>query len=60
MSDHIESWCKNTGFKVIGKLPFDTGVVEAMVQGQSIIEYDINSIVSRMIIEIWNKILNTN
>jgi len=60
MSEQIEAWCSNTGIKVIGQLPFDSGVVEAMVQGKSIIEYDINSSVSIMIIEIWNKILNTN
>jgi len=35
----IEQWCKTNGITVAGKLPFDTQMVKAMVEGKSITEY---------------------
>ncbi|MFA7115653.1 MAG: ATP-binding protein [Bacteroidales bacterium] len=36
----IEKYCNSIGIKVIGKLPFDRKMVDAMIHQQSIIEYD--------------------
>jgi MinD superfamily P-loop ATPase len=54
----IEDWCKERNIVVAGKLPFDTKIVEAMVHGKSIIEFDPDLMISKDIKEIWIKIIN--
>ena len=58
MTMQIQNWCDENEIQVAGILPFDSKVVESMVQGKSITEYDPNSNTSREIKKIWNKILN--
>ncbi|MCG2726144.1 MAG: P-loop NTPase [Elusimicrobia bacterium] len=58
MSKKIEAYCKNNDISVLGKLAFDKTVVEAMVEGKTIIEYAPNSETSNKLREIWNKIDN--
>jgi MinD superfamily P-loop ATPase len=60
MSLQIDSWCRTAGINVVGHLPFDPDMVEAMVQGLSITEFDSGSDISKMIKEIWNQILKIN
>lgn len=57
MSDHIAEYCasKNIGF--VGRIPYDTGVTQAMVAGQSIVEFS-DGQVSRAIRQIWEKLDN--
>jgi len=40
----------------MGRIPFDPIFTRAMVQGKSVIEFDKNSSVNRIIKEIWDKI----
>jgi MinD superfamily P-loop ATPase len=54
-SINIERWCKKEQIAVIGKIPFNTIVTEAMVQGLPAVEYTDNS-VSREIKKIWKKL----
>ncbi len=56
----IENWCKANKITVAGKLPFDNRMVEAMVMGKSITEYNAELSISKEINKIWNKILNKN
>jgi len=49
MTDNIEAFCEDKGINVIGKIPFDPRVVEAMVHCQSIVEYAPESEVSQVI-----------
>jgi MinD superfamily P-loop ATPase len=58
MSEQIKNWCKEYGIEVTGELAFDAQIVEAMVQGKSIIEYNRENSISKKIRDIWNKILN--
>lgn len=60
MTTEIRNWCSKNSIYIAGILPFDSEVVEAMVQGKSITEYNINNNISKKIREIWNNILNTN
>jgi MinD superfamily P-loop ATPase len=55
MSDHIAEYCagKNIGF--LGRIPYDTEVTQAMVAGQSIVEFS-DGQVSRAIRQIWDKL----
>ncbi|MFA6590481.1 MAG: hypothetical protein WCS66_09130, partial [Bacteroidales bacterium] len=39
MTSRIEQYCKEQGLKLQAKIPFDPLMVEAMVQGQCIVEY---------------------
>jgi len=60
MSVRIEEWCREQGYDVVGKLPFEELVVEAMVQGKSITEWAPDHVISREIKNIWSSILNIN
>ena len=48
MTRQIERTCQSMGIPVIGKLPFDPQIIEAMVHCQSMIEWAPDSIVSRL------------
>jgi len=39
MTGKIEQYCEDNNIDLIGKIPFDKGIVEAMVLGKTIIEY---------------------
>ena len=54
----IEAWCCNLRIPVVGKIPFDEQIVEAMVHCKSIIEWRPTSSVAMEIRNIW-KIINT-
>jgi len=53
----IEDWCENRDIPVLGKIPFDRIVTEALVAGVPLIEYSHNS-VSEKIEAIWKKLLS--
>jgi MinD superfamily P-loop ATPase len=50
---NIEQYCKNNNIEIVGKLPYDTIVTEAMIHEKNVIEYD-NSDFSKNVIEMWN------
>jgi len=56
MASRIEEWCSSHGTPVIGRLPFDSSVTEAMVAGKSVIELYPGIEISKDLIEMWNKI----
>jgi MinD superfamily P-loop ATPase len=60
MSQQIDNWCSSEGINVIGHLPFDAEMVEAMIQGKSIIEHNREGNISKELNNIWSNILNTN
>ena len=53
----IEEYCDSNGIHFVGRIPYDTVVTEAMVQGKSIIEYS-DGTVARSIRSIWENILD--
>ncbi len=53
MSQNIEKYCKENNIVFIGKIGFDKSVVEAMVEGKTIIEYK-DTKAKEEIIRIWN------
>jgi len=56
MSKKIEEHCANNGISLIGKVRFDKTVVEAMVEGKTIMEYK-DTPVKDEIKEIWENFL---
>lgn len=58
LSNELETWCQSLQLPVIGKIPFDKLVVDAMVQCKSITDWAPDSAVSNEIKNIWNKIVS--
>ena len=56
-TDRIVEFCRSNGVEVVGKIPFDTLVTEAMVAGKSIVEYSPKGRVSEAIAELWKRTL---
>ncbi|MDD2491786.1 MAG: ATP-binding protein [Bacteroidales bacterium] len=57
VADKIINLCESRGIEIVGMIPFDREVVDAMVNRKSIVEWNPASIVSKEIISIWNKII---
>ena len=55
MSDKIEEYCRKNEVPLIGKIKFDKTVVEAMVEGKTIMEYK-DTPVKNQIRWIWEKL----
>jgi MinD superfamily P-loop ATPase len=53
----IEEFCEQQGLPVVGRLPFDTVVTEAMVQGQPVTAYRPDSPVSQALLAAWEQVL---
>jgi len=52
----IEIFLKDKNIPLLAKLPFDKKMVEAMVEGKTIVEYAPSSEISKKIKEVWEKI----
>lgn len=58
MAQQIEDYCAEQDVKTIAKIPFDTQVVEAMIQCKSIVEHAPESEVAKLIVEAYKQITN--
>jgi MinD superfamily P-loop ATPase len=54
----ILDYCRREGLEVLGSLPFDLTVPEAMVQGQTITAYQPDGATSTSLEEIWRRIVH--
>jgi MinD superfamily P-loop ATPase len=55
MAEKIEEYCKKEGVPLLGKIPFNPVITDAMVNGKSVIQYAPDSEISRSIREMWEK-----
>jgi MinD superfamily P-loop ATPase len=55
-TDMITGYCRQHGLPVVGRLPFDLSITEAMVHGQTITAYLPDGPVSRVLREIWQDV----
>jgi MinD superfamily P-loop ATPase len=55
-TDKIVSFCRENSIEVVGKIPFNSVVTEAMVNGWAIVEYAPESDVAKEIAKMWKKI----
>ena len=55
MTEKIQQYCEKNNIDLIGKIPFDRSVVEAVVKGKTIIEYTSGK-VKQEIINAWEKV----
>jgi len=56
MTETIETYARDKGLPVVGRIPFDPSFTEAMVQEQTIIEYDGNCNASQAVRGIWERL----
>ncbi len=54
----IEAYCQRQGLPLIGKLPFDTTITRAMVQGQPVTAYQPDSAISQALKAAWERVLS--
>jgi MinD superfamily P-loop ATPase len=55
----IDAYCQRKALPMIGHLPFDTTITEAMVQGQSVTAYAPESSISIALRAAWRQVLAT-
>jgi MinD superfamily P-loop ATPase len=53
-ANRIEAHCRERGIEVLGRIPFDEAVTEAMIAGEAVTEYSPGSPASLGIIALWN------
>ncbi len=53
----IESFCQEQNIEVVGLIPFDLSVTEAMVQGQPVTAYRPTDPASLMLLDTWKKVI---
>ena len=54
----IEAFCREEGIQMVGQIPFDLTVTEAMVQGQTVTAFAPEALASQAIREIWAKVMD--
>ena len=54
--DKISRFCEKNGVEVVGKIPFNPVVTEAMVDGKAIVEYSPECDVAKEVEAIWNRL----
>jgi MinD superfamily P-loop ATPase len=59
MTETIEDYARDKGLPIMGRIPFDPIFTKAMVQKQTIIEYDGNCIASQAVKEIWEGLISS-
>jgi len=57
ITDEIEKFAKEKGLTCLGYIPFDQIFTKAMVQGQTIFEYDSDSVAGQAIRKLWGSLL---
>jgi MinD superfamily P-loop ATPase len=52
----IEAYCQENRIQLVGRLPYDTVVTEAMVQGQPVTAYQPEGAVAKALREVWARV----
>ena len=55
-TEKIMSFCREHSVEVVGRIPFDAAVTEAMVRGKTIVEYMPEGVATKEIKRVWEKI----
>lgn len=58
--EEIERYLKTENIQLLSKIPFDTEMVEAMIDGKTIIEYRPDSIISKEVSRVWQTLKTCN
>jgi MinD superfamily P-loop ATPase len=55
LTSQVEGFCRERQMKLVGKIPYDTVVTKAMVQGRTVVEYS-SGVVAKEIEKLWRQI----
>lgn len=55
-AEKISNFCAENRIEVVGNIPHNAKVTEAMVHGKSIMEYSPNCNVAKEIVNMWSKL----
>ena len=55
-TERIEAYCRAEGIEMLGRIPFDATVTEAMVRGEPVTAYRPGAAASRAITAIWQRV----
>ena len=53
-AQHIAAYCENNGSKIIGKIPYEPKVVEALVNRKTVMDYPCND-VQEIVLNMWRE-----
>jgi MinD superfamily P-loop ATPase len=59
MTETIEDYARDKGLPIMGRIPFDPLFTKAMVEKQTIIEYDESSNASNAVKQIWERVISS-
>ena len=57
-TEEIEAFCQEGEIEVVGRVPFDATVTDAMVQGEAVTSFSPGCAASRSLSKIWSRVLN--
>ena len=57
-TQQIASYCRNNGSRIIGQIPYEPKVVEALVNRKTIMDYPCNG-VQEVVLKMWNQVETT-
>jgi MinD superfamily P-loop ATPase len=57
-TDRIFTYCEKNGSKIVGKIPYEPKVVEALVNKKTVMEYSCNG-VERIVQQMWEQVERT-
>ena len=55
LSEQVEAFCRERRLKLVGRIPYDTVVTKAMVQGKTVVEYS-SGLVAKEIKHLWRRL----
>jgi MinD superfamily P-loop ATPase len=57
-ASQIEAWCQDQRIKIAGRIPFDTTVMDAMLQGEPITSFRPDAQASQAIVQVWENVVD--
>lgn len=55
-AQQIEAWCRDQAIEVIGRIPFDQTITQAMVRGEPVTAYAADAPASRALRSLWERV----
>jgi MinD superfamily P-loop ATPase len=55
-AEQIQAYCREHSLEVVGRIPFDATVTEAMVHGEPVTAYRPDALASRALHDIWQRV----
>jgi MinD superfamily P-loop ATPase len=56
-AEEIMRYCEEQGIEVLGMIPYDLSMVEALTAGVPVTEYRSHGVINKALVEIWNRVV---